>query len=127
METGSKTPPRAKPTPILDPPPAAISGDHSAPAPTPPISGHSPNQLSGGEQQRVAVARALVNDPDLILADEPTGSLDTRTSEGILALFEELNHENRTVVIVTHAQDVAGRARRRVTLHDGRVSGDQRS
>ena len=85
---------------------------------------HRPNQLSGGEQQRVAIARAIVNDPALLLADEPTGALDSTTSEGILALFESLHQEGRTVVVVTHAPDVAARAGRRITLHDGRVVED---
>jgi putative ABC transport system ATP-binding protein len=85
---------------------------------------HWPNQLSGGEQQRTAIARAIVNDPTLILADEPTGALDSRTSEEILALFGVLNNEGRTIVVVTHASDVAKRAHRRITLHDGSVTGD---
>jgi putative ABC transport system ATP-binding protein len=85
---------------------------------------HRPNQLSGGEQQRVVIARALVNDPELILADEPTGALDVRTGDEILSLFEELHRDGRTIVIVTHAADVAARARRRVTLADGRVAAD---
>ena len=85
---------------------------------------HRPNQLSGGEQQRVVIARALVNDPALILADEPTGALDARTGDEILSLFEELHRDGRTIVVVTHAADVAARARRRVTLADGRVVAD---
>jgi putative ABC transport system ATP-binding protein len=86
--------------------------------------GHWPHQLSGGEQQRVAIARALVNDPALILADEPTGALDSRTAEGILTLFEDLNKDGRTIVVVTHALEVARRTRRRITLHDGCIVGD---
>jgi putative ABC transport system ATP-binding protein len=82
---------------------------------------HWPQQLSGGEQQRVAIARAIVSRPALILADEPTGSLDSTTSQEILALFERLNGENRTIVVVTHDDEVAKRARRRVTLADGIV------
>ncbi len=85
---------------------------------------HWPNQLSGGERQRVVIARALVNDPALILADEPTGALDSRTSDGILSLFEELHREGHTIVLVTHASEVADRARRQITLHDGRVIQD---
>jgi putative ABC transport system ATP-binding protein len=85
---------------------------------------HWPHQLSGGEQQRVAIARALVNDPALLLADEPTGALDSNTAEEILSLFEELHKDGRTIVVVTHAPEVAERARRRVTLHDGCIVGD---
>jgi putative ABC transport system ATP-binding protein len=85
---------------------------------------HWPHQLSGGEQQRVAIARALVNNPALILADEPTGALDSRTSVEILSLFEELHGEGRTIVVVTHAPDVADRARRRITLQDGQIVED---
>src|SRR5262249_27522213 len=85
---------------------------------------HAPNQLSGGEQQRVAIARAIVNDPALVLADEPTGALDSATSAAILSLFEDLNREGRTIVVVTHAPDVAHRAGRRISLHDGRVTKD---
>jgi putative ABC transport system ATP-binding protein len=85
---------------------------------------HRPNQLSGGEQQRVVIARALVNDPALILADEPTGALDARTGDEILSLFQELHRDGRTIVLVTHAADVAARAQRRVTLADGRVVAD---
>jgi putative ABC transport system ATP-binding protein len=82
---------------------------------------HWPNQLSGGEQQRVVIARAMVNDPAVILADEPTGSLDSSTSEEILSLFEDLHRDGRTLIVVTHATEVAGRAQRRITLHDGRI------
>ncbi len=85
---------------------------------------HWPNQLSGGEQQRVVIARAMVNDPALILADEPTGSLDSSTSEEILALFGDLHRDGRTLVVVTHADEVAGRAQRQFTLHDGRIVHD---
>src|SRR6201993_3852408 len=85
---------------------------------------HWPNQLSGGEQQRVVIARAMVNDPALILADEPTGALDSRTSDEILSLFEDLHRNGRTIIVVTHAPEVAGRARRRITLHDGRIVDD---
>jgi putative ABC transport system ATP-binding protein len=86
---------------------------------------HSPRQLSGGEQQRVAIARALVNDPILILADEPTGALDSKTADSVLSLFEDLNSDGRTIVIVTHAPEVAERVRRRVTILDGRIVTDE--
>src|SRR6266849_4476334 len=85
---------------------------------------HWPNQLSGGEQQRVVIARAMVNDPALILADEPTGSLDSSTSDEILSLFEGLHRDGHTIIMVTHATDVADRARRQITLHDGRIVED---
>jgi putative ABC transport system ATP-binding protein len=86
---------------------------------------HWPNQLSGGEQQRVVIARAMVNDPALILADEPTGSLDSRTSDEILSLFEGLHHDGHTIIMVTHATEVADRAQRQITLHDGRIITDE--
>jgi putative ABC transport system ATP-binding protein len=86
---------------------------------------HWPNQLSGGEQQRVVIARAMVNDPALILADEPTGSLDSSTSDEILSLFEGLHRDGHTVIVVTHASEVADRARRQITLHDGRILKDE--
>jgi putative ABC transport system ATP-binding protein len=82
---------------------------------------HEPNQLSGGQQQRVAVARALVNDPSLILADEPTGNLDTRTSIEIISLFQELNDKGITIVLVTHEQDIAKYSKRIVDMRDGVV------
>ena len=82
---------------------------------------HSPQQLSGGEQQRVAIARAIVGHPALILADEPTGALDSTTSDEILSLFECLVGEGHTIVVVTHDAEVARRARRRVTLRDGQL------
>jgi putative ABC transport system ATP-binding protein len=87
---------------------------------------HWPNQLSGGEQQRVVIARAMVNDPAVILADEPTGSLDSSTSEEIMSLFEGLHRDGHTLVVVTHANEVAGRAQRQITLHDGRIVDDDR-
>jgi putative ABC transport system ATP-binding protein len=85
---------------------------------------HFPNQLSGGEQQRVVIARAMVNGPALILADEPTGALDSRTSDEIMSLFEDLNRDGRTIILVTHAAEVADRAERQITLHDGRIVED---
>jgi putative ABC transport system ATP-binding protein len=78
----------------------------------------------GGEQQRVVIARATVNDPALILADEPTGSLDSSTSDEILSLFEALHRDGRTIIVVTHATEVATRAQRQITLHDGRIIKD---
>ncbi len=85
---------------------------------------HKPEELSGGQQQRVAIARALVNRPSLLLADEPTGALDTQTGEEVLALFEKLHEEGLTLVIITHDQEVAERARRVITMRDGVVISD---
>jgi len=82
---------------------------------------HFPNQLSGGEQQRVAIARSLVNDPVVILADEPTGNLDTRTSLEVMAIFQKLNQQGITVVIVTHEADIAAFTKRNITFRDGRI------
>jgi putative ABC transport system ATP-binding protein len=82
---------------------------------------HKPSQLSGGEQQRVAIARALANDPSLILADEPTGNMDRKTGKEILALFEQLNKEGRSIVMVTHDPEIAGYAKEVVVLQDGQI------
>ncbi len=88
---------------------------------------HHPSQLSGGQQQRVAIARALVNDPAVILADEPTGNLDTRTSVEVLALLQRLNREGLTIVLVTHELDIAAYASRGLTFRDGRLKSDERA
>jgi putative ABC transport system ATP-binding protein len=85
---------------------------------------HHPSQLSGGQQQRVAIARALINDPKLILADEPTGNLDTKTSEEVIGVFQKLNDEGKTVVLITHEADIAKHARRVVAFRDGRLVED---
>ena len=88
--------------------------------------GHHPNQMSGGQQQRVAIARALVGNPRLILADEPTGNLDSRTSLEVMALFQELHHAGMTLVLVTHEPDIAAFASRVLVMRDGRVQSDVR-
>jgi putative ABC transport system ATP-binding protein len=82
---------------------------------------HRPSQMSGGEQQRVAIARALANRPALLLADEPTGELDARTGTGIISLFERLNRDGTTIVVVTHDEDLANAARRKIHMRDGRI------
>ena len=85
---------------------------------------HQPTELSGGQQQRVAIARALINDPHIILADEPTGALDSHTTDEIIRLFEQLNATGITVIIVTHEPDIAKRAHRRITFRDGEIVSD---
>ncbi len=86
---------------------------------------HYSNQLSGGQQQRVAIARALANSPPLLLADEPTGNLDSQSGKDILALFEQLHHQGQTIVMITHDPLIAERAERRITLSDGRIVADE--
>ena len=86
---------------------------------------HYPNQLSGGQQQRVAIARALVNDPAIILADEPTGNLDTRTSIEVMEIFQSLNEKGITVILITHEKDIAAYAKRNIGFRDGRIVKDE--
>ena len=86
---------------------------------------NQPSQLSGGQQQRVAIARALVTNPAILLADEPTGNLDSRTSEEIMGIFQKLNDEGKTVVLITHEPDIAQHAKRIVTVRDGRIQHDE--
>ena len=86
---------------------------------------HYPNQLSGGQQQRVAIARALVNDPAIILADEPTGNLDTRTSVEVMEIFQSLNQQGITIIMITHEKDIAAYAKRNITFRDGKIVKDE--
>ena len=86
---------------------------------------HEPAQLSGGELQRASIARAIVTDPDIILADEPTGNLDTKTGEEIMAIFEQLNAHGRTIIIVTHESAVANHCRRQIHIRDGKIINQQ--
>nr|MBP7415154.1 ATP-binding cassette domain-containing protein [Pyrinomonadaceae bacterium] len=87
---------------------------------------HRPNELSGGQRQRVAIARALVNNPSILLADEPTGALDSKTSVEIMHLFEKLHEDGNTIILVTHEPEIAARAHRIITIRDGLIEKDER-
>ncbi len=86
---------------------------------------HKPNELSGGQRQRVAIARALVNNPSIVLADEPTGNLDSKTGEEIMALFKNLHHQGNTIILVTHENDIAQHAHRIIHIRDGKIASDE--
>lgn len=86
---------------------------------------HLPNELSGGQKQRVAIARALITDPKIILADEPTGALDSKTTHDIMKLLQEINNEGKTIIVVTHEPDVAAQTKRNVILKDGIIESDE--
>ena len=86
---------------------------------------HKPNELSGGQRQRVAIARALVNTPSIVLADEPTGNLDSKTGEEIMALFENLHRQGNTIILVTHEHDIAHHAHRIIFIRDGKIASDE--
>ena len=88
---------------------------------------HKPNQLSGGPRQRVAIARSMINDPPLLLADEPTGNLDSRTSEEIMEVFTQLNQRGQTILMVTHEDEIAAHARRLIRMRDGKIEDDTTS
>jgi putative ABC transport system ATP-binding protein len=88
---------------------------------------HKPNELSGGQRQRVAIARALVMTPSILLADEPTGNLDSATGEEIMRLFDKLHQDGNTIIVVTHEKDIADRARRTIHIRDGRIESDTRN
>jgi putative ABC transport system ATP-binding protein len=87
---------------------------------------HKPNELSGGQRQRVAIARALVNNPSIVLADEPTGNLDSKTGEEIMALFENLHRQGNTIILVTHEMDIAQHAHRVIFIRDGKIFSDEK-